>query len=155
MLFLAFQVGDQGYALAADRIVEVLPLMDLQQVGGVSGECGGLLGYRGAFVPVIDLHQLQHGRPAQIRMGTRIVLLTLEHRGRPLLLGLIVEGATRTMRCEPAAFSPFAAGPRGLVQRLDTNRLLERVPSDLIGAGPMLADPTLADLTLAGNDETP
>ena len=30
MLFLLFQLGDDGYALAADRIVEVLPLVELK-----------------------------------------------------------------------------------------------------------------------------
>jgi len=135
MLFLAFQVGDQGFALAADRIVEILPLLDVQKIGGVASACGGLISYRGTFIPVIDLGQLQLGRPAPDRMGTRIVLVTIEREERHFLLGLIVESATQTMRCEPDAFTPFAPGPRGLVQMLDTDQLLSEIPADLLLVG--------------------
>jgi len=40
------------------------------------------------------------------------------------LVGLIVENATETLRCDPADFTPFTMGPRGLVQRVELETLL-------------------------------
>ena len=135
MLFLTFQIGDRGFALAADRIVEILPLLELENIGGVTSACGGLISYRGTYVPVVDLGQLWLGRPAPARMGTRIAIVRLDSQGRSLMLGLVVEAAMQTMRCEPSAFKPFAAGPRGLVQKLDMDHLISEVPAELLLAG--------------------
>lgn len=124
MLFLVFQLGDEGYALAADRIVEILPLLDLKSIRGAHPEIAGSVSYRGRYLPVVDLAQLELGRPAAARIGTRIIVAELSHEGRTALLGLILESATETLRCAPEAFRPFAEGPRGLVQRLDPDTLL-------------------------------
>ena len=127
MLFLLLQIGDGSYALAASRIVEVLPLVAIKPVRGAPPEIAGSVRYRGEFLPVVDLEQLELGRPASARMGTRLVVVevgTGEQGGLPARLGIIAASATETLRCEPAAFTPFAPSPRGLVQRLDIDGLL-------------------------------
>lgn len=124
MLFLTFQIGDAGYALAADRIVEILPLLEMKKIRGAAHEVAGLIRYRGAFVPVVDLAVLETGQVATARMGTRIILIDLPIEGRRELVGLVAESVTETMRCEPKDFAPFATGPRGLIQRLDPDSLL-------------------------------
>ena len=124
LLFLVFQVGPDGYALAANRIIEVMPLLELRKIRGAPREVAGSMNYRGTFVPVIDLCQLDLGRPSSHRMGTRIILVGFTAQGRDTMLGLIAESATETLRCDPRAFTPFATGPRGLVQRLDPDILL-------------------------------
>lgn len=123
MLFLAFQIGDAGYALAADRIVEILPLLEMKKIRGAAREVAGLIRYRGGFVPVVDLTVLETGQVAAVRMGTRIILIDLPVEGRRELVGLVAESATETMRCLPEGFAPFATGPRGLVQRFDLDSL--------------------------------
>lgn len=79
------------------------------------------------------------GRAALARTSTRIVLV--EYRARqdrePVWLGLILEQATDTLRCEPSAFrdygldngearylGPVYEGPRGLVQWVRVEALL-------------------------------
>ena len=124
MLYLTFQVGDAGYALVADRIVEILPLLDIKKIRGAGHEVAGLVRYRGGFVPVVDLAALETDQGATVRMGTRIILIEVGVEERRELVGLIAESATETMRCEIEDFAPFATGPRGLVQRLDPDRLL-------------------------------
>ncbi|MET0427421.1 MAG: chemotaxis protein CheW [Microvirga sp.] len=132
MLFLVFHVGPDGYALAANRIIEVLPLVELRKIRGAPREVAGSMNYRGTFVPVIDLCQLDLGRPASSRMGTRIILVGFAAQGRDMMLGLIAESATETLRCDPRDFTPFAAGPRGLVQRLDPDAVLPESLRDLL-----------------------
>lgn len=132
MLFLTFQIGDVGYALAADRIVEILPLLEMKKMRGAAQEVAGMIRYRGNFVPVVDLAALETGHPAAARMGTRIILVDLPVEGGRDLVGLIAESATETIRCEPKDFAPYATGPRGLIQRMDPDSLLPpRVVAEL------------------------
>ena len=123
MLFLHFQVGDDAFALAADRIVEVLPLVELNKERHVPDSVAGSFDYRGRFIPVIDLCALELGRPARRRRSTRIIVARLPD-DQNTMIGLIAESATETLRCDPADFAPFALGPRGLVQRVKLDSLL-------------------------------
>ena len=128
MLFLHFQIGDDAFALAADRIVEILPLVELKKERHAPEGVAGSFDYRGRFTPVIDLCALELGRPARRRMSTRIVMARLPEGEDPgeedIVIGLIAENATETLRLDPADFAPFATGPRGLVQRADLESLV-------------------------------
>jgi chemotaxis-related protein WspB len=123
MLFLQFQIGDDGFALAADQIVEILPLVALKKVRHAPDAVAGSFDYRGRFVPVVDLCQLELGRPARRRLSTRIIVTHLAN-DESGLVGLIAENATETLRRDPSDFAPFASGLRGLVQRADLENLL-------------------------------
>lgn len=130
MLFLVFSIGDESYALPAGEVVEVLPLMPLRNVHAAPQGMVGAFHYRGSFIPVLDPCVLRLGRPAAQRMSTRLIVVRLDRGGDDeALAALIAENATDTLRCEPQAFVPFAAaGDRGLVQRVEVDRL---VPADL------------------------
>lgn len=125
MLFVLFQIGDAGYALAASRVVEMLPMMELRAVRSAPEGMAGSLRYRGAFIPAVDLCALELGEPARDRMSTRIIVTRVPDReGVERPLGLIVENATDILRCEPEDFAPFATGPRGLVERAEVDALV-------------------------------
>ncbi|WP_019831524.1 chemotaxis protein CheW [Sphingomonas sp. PR090111-T3T-6A] len=125
MLFVLFQIGEAGYALAASQVAEILPMTELRAVRGAPPGMAGSLRYRGVFMPVVDLCVLERGEPACDRMSTRIIVTRVADReGAERPLGLIVENATDILRCEPEAFAPFATGPRGLVERADVDALV-------------------------------
>jgi chemotaxis-related protein WspB len=123
MLFLHFQIGDGNFALSIDRVVEVLPMVELNKERDAPAWIVGSFDYRGRFVPVADLCALELGRPARQRLSTRIVMVRLG-TDEDALLGLIAENAIETLRREPSDFAPFATGPRGLVQRVELESLL-------------------------------
>jgi chemotaxis-related protein WspB len=123
MLFLHFQIGDGNFALAIDRIVEVLPLVELNKERDAPDWIVGSFDYRGRFVPVADLCALELGRPARRRLSTRIIMVRLGS-DEDALIGLVAENAIETLRREPSDFAPFATGPRGLVQRAELEGLL-------------------------------
>lgn len=101
MLLLLFQLDQHRYALDARRIVELLPMVELMEVAHAPAGVAGLFNYRGTPVPAIDLSQVILGRPAQLRLHTRIVLVNLaDDGGAPHLVGLIAERATQTLRRE-------------------------------------------------------
>jgi chemotaxis-related protein WspB len=128
MLFVIFQIGDAGYALAASEVVEMVPLMELRAVRGAPAGMAGTFRYRGAFVPAVDLCALELGVPARDRMSTRIIITQVaDAQGVERPLGLIVENATDILRCEPEDFAPFATGPRGLVERAEVDALVPEV----------------------------
>src|SRR6202023_549896 len=92
MLFILFQIGRDRYALSADRIIEVLPLMNLKRVPCAPVGVAGVLNYRGTPVPVIDLNEMMLAQPAARRMSTRIILVRYPFEaGPPRALGLIAE----------------------------------------------------------------
>lgn len=151
MLFLVFQVGAHRYAIDAGQVAEVLPLVAITAIARAPEDVAGVLVYRGAPMPVVDLSQLLEGRPAARRLSTRIVVVHYPvgkdgAQGGTRLLGLIAEKATETIRREALDFvdsgvvndrAPYlgavAPDPRGMVQRVDIARLLTARHETLFG----------------------
>ncbi|KFF43749.1 chemotaxis protein CheW [Pseudomonas sp. BRG-100] len=108
-LFLVFRIGNERFALKATEVAEVLPRLPLKPIAHAPLWVAGIFAHRGALVPVIDVSALTFGTPAQARTSTRLVLINYqpqpwsEARG----LGLILEQATDTLRCDPAEFQPY------------------------------------------------
>lgn len=139
-LFLVFCIGNERYALQAIDVVEVLPRLPLKPIARAPSWVAGVFAWRGAVVPVIDLCRLTFGQSAQARTSTRLVLVhyrpDTQQAGQ--VLGLILEQATDTLRCDPADFRPYGLdnpqapylGPvredaQGLLQWVRVNDLLD------------------------------
>lgn len=113
-LFLIFRIGEERYALPAVDVVEVLPRLQLKPIAQAPSWVAGVFAYRGVVVPVIDLCELSFGRPAQLRTSTRLVLVHYRgDAGQPArILGLLLEQANDTLRCDPAQFQPYGLDNR-------------------------------------------
>ncbi len=113
-LFLVFRIGNERYALQAIEVAEVLPRLPLKPIPRAPEWVAGVFAYRGAVVPVIDLSALTFGQPAQARTSTRLVLVYYrpDETAEAQLLGLILEQATDTLRCNPADFQPYGLDNR-------------------------------------------
>ncbi|WP_166360042.1 chemotaxis protein CheW [Pseudomonas akapageensis] len=138
-LFLVFRIGAERFALQATEIAEVLPRLALKPIAQAPHWVAGVFAHRGALVPVIDISALTFGQPAAERTSTRLVLVhyRIDVRRPDLLLGLILEQATDTLRCNPADFHPYGLDNRqapylgpvredelGLLQRIEVADLL-------------------------------
>ena len=139
-LFLLFRIGSERYALRATEVAEVLPRLPLKPIARAPQWVAGVFAYRGAVVPVIDLSALTFGQPAEARTSTRLVLVhyRADEDQSGQWLGLILEQATDTLRCNPQDFQPYGLdnreapylGPvredaQGLVQWVRVNDLLD------------------------------
>lgn len=139
VLYLQFRINQQRFALDVREVLEVLPRRPLKPIAQAPAWVAGVLAHRGVLVPVIDVSALSFGAPAPARSSTRLVLVN--YQGDPLQpgqqLGLILEQATDTLRCQPDEFQPYHLdngqapylGPvrqdeRGLLQRICVNDLL-------------------------------
>ncbi|PIB46364.1 chemotaxis protein CheW [Pseudomonas sp. 2822-15] len=113
-LFLVFRIGGERYALKATEVAEVLPRLPLKPIAHAPLWVAGIFAHRGALVPVVDLCALTFGTAAQARTSTRLVLVN--YQPQPWLearwLGLILEQATDTLRCDPAEFQPYGLANR-------------------------------------------
>jgi chemotaxis-related protein WspB len=138
MLFLIFQLGKDRYAVEADRVIEVLPLLDLKRLPQAPKGVAGIFNLRGRPVPAIDLNELTFGTPARERLTTRIIVLHhTDADGQKRPIGLIAEYVTQTMRREPQDFvntgvtlsaapylGPVVMDAEGPIQWLHAQRLL-------------------------------
>ena len=140
-LFLLFRIGSDHYALDTAEVAEVLPLGATKQIPGAPGWVCGLMTRHGQPIPVIDLTALATGTRATARTSTRTVLVHYRRArdaGAPArLLGLRLEHASETLRCDPASFidggidpaharylGPVRHDPRGLIQWVHVGALL-------------------------------
>ena len=155
-LFLLFRIGNERYALRATEVAEVLPRVPLKPIAQAPKWVAGVFAYRGAVVPAIDLSALTFGQPAEARTSTRLVLVHYRPDAlqRSHWLGLILEQATDTLRCNPEDFQPYGLdnrqapylGPvredaQGLVQWVRVNDLLDDAVRSLLFPAPLEAQP--------------
>ncbi len=138
MLLLLFRLENDRYALDARQVAEVLPLVRITRMPSPPPGVAGLVDYRGAPLPVIDLAELLLGRPSRRLLSTRLVLVHYPDENRQTrLLGLIAEDATETVRRPDTDFvasgvtiedapylGPIATDARGIVQLVDVSTLL-------------------------------
>ncbi|AZE87935.1 chemotaxis protein CheW [Pseudomonas orientalis] len=113
-LFLVFHIASERFALKATEVVEVLPRLPLKPIAQAPVWVAGIFAHRGALVPVIDLSALTFGTAAQARTSTRLVLVNYQPQpwSQARWLGLILEQATDTLRCDPAEFQPYGLDNR-------------------------------------------
>lgn len=146
MLFLLFQIGNDRYALDATQVAIVLPLARCKKVPGAPGWVEGVFNYCDRMVPVLDINMLAAGKPAAVRLSTRLVLVHYTPPGQAAqLLGLIVEKASEMLRCDPDTFvdsglnlddtpylGPVMRHPNGLVQRIEVQDLLDESVKNML-----------------------
>jgi chemotaxis-related protein WspB len=145
MLFLVMAVGASRFAIDVATVVEVVPFVRITPVARAPAAVAGIITYRGAPVPVIDLPQLLAGRPAARRLSTRVVFIRYpDGRGGTRLLGLLAEQVTSTMRRDAAEFvdsgiggdsapiGPAATDADGTVHWIDPTRLLPASVRDVL-----------------------
>jgi len=152
-LFLVFHIGSERYALKATEVAEVLPRLPLKPIAHAPAWVAGIFAHRGAMVPVIDLSALTFGTPAQARTSTRLVLVNYQPDARAPArrLGLILEQATDTLRCDPAEFQPYGLDNRQ-ARYLGPVREDERGLMQWIGVADLLTADVQALLFAAGEE---
>lgn len=153
-LFLLFRIGADRYALDAAEIAEVLPLTRTKQIPGAPPWVAGLMVRHGQPVPVLDIAALATGTPVVPRTSTRTVLVHYRRGpdGPTHRLGLRLEFATETLRCDEASFVAVGLDPaharylgpvrhdaRGLVQWITVSALLPDDVQALLFPAPLPA----------------
>jgi chemotaxis-related protein WspB len=137
VLYLLCIIGKDAYALDANQVAHVLPLVQLSASGEHAPHgLAGFFNYRGTLVPVIDLGDSRSHRRLEPHFSTRVVLVRYPYGGETRLLGLIADAATDVIRRAPSEFAPPATAASsaargflldrryGIVQWVDVPALL-------------------------------
>lgn len=139
MLFVLFQLGQERYALDAQRVVEVVPLLALKKIAQAPRGVAGMFLYRGRPVPALDLCEIALGRPALEHLSTRIIIVNHSSpTGQEQLLGLIAERVTETLRRDEKDFAlagvtvaaapfygPMLTDAQGVIQLINPEKLVQ------------------------------
>ena len=105
MLVLLFYLGDVMYTMKCEKVREVAPLVKLKEMSHTPEYFVGLFNYRGVIVPVIDLRILIQGRPCEMRLSTRIILVDyVRDDNTPYILGLMAGRVTEAVKKSEDAF---------------------------------------------------
>jgi chemotaxis-related protein WspB len=153
MLAVTFQVAAAAYAIRCDRIVAVIPQVELRPVAHGPGWLKGVLVYRGELTPVVDLCQLIGGYACPPRLSSRIVLVRSGGSGARTA-GLLAEHMTeaRRLSSDLVTASPVTAVPYFGEVLLEAGAPLQFLNIDAIitGSGLQLAEPTSVPRVTAG-----
>ena len=135
---VGFTVGDVHYAIAIDRVREIVNPLEITSLPYTPPEIAGVADHRGEVVPVIDLRVRFNLPPKSEERGTKWILVALGDR----IVGLIVDAVTEVFgpRNEDIRPTPEVGGNRDmrgisgvakhdgkLIFVLDTQRFLELV----------------------------
>jgi purine-binding chemotaxis protein CheW len=89
--YVTLALGDEVLALEVGIVREILDSTPITRLPIAPPFLSGVIDVRGATVPVIDL-RVKLGLPAvPATQDTRILIVTLTHEGRDLVIGLHVE----------------------------------------------------------------
>ena len=160
MQLLTFTIDDRRYGIDTRRVVEVLPLVIPRPLPRQPAEVLGLIRYRGRFLPSIDLGQVIAGRRCRDRLGTRTIVVRLEHEQpaapAPLQLALVAEDVIGiTSAAAPPARPLMVDGPFGPMVEL-AGETGSGQPAQLLAIDTILPAPQLATLLgLAGASASP
>jgi chemotaxis-related protein WspB len=108
-LFLLLRLGADRYAIDADCVIEVLPVVRLKSIPCAPTGVAGMMSFRGSAIPVVDLGIIAFGTPTPPRMMTRIVVVRYEPASQGAgsgLLGLIVPEVMETAHFDTSRFDP-------------------------------------------------
>lgn len=140
MLMLLFYIGSDRYAFGCDRIIEIIPRVNLKKISHTPEYVAGMLNFRGLPVPIVDLCYLLAGRPSISRLHTRIIILRFNEGENVFTLGLLAERVTETMLHKQEEFIdsgirakdvPYLGGmltdKEGVIQFVFLNKLFQVV----------------------------
>lgn len=102
MLILNLNIGKERYAIQASKVIEIIPLVELDKVPLSDPGIKGLLNYRGIPTPVIDLCQLFEHRQCENTLSTRIIIIEYtDSSSKEKPIGLAAELVTDVTQCQP------------------------------------------------------
>lgn len=140
MLTVRFQLGDQSFAIDAERVEIIIPALPLKTVPSAPDYVAGRFEYRGKIVPVINLAQLILKKTLTPGLSSRYVLVSYPKKdGGEALLGLWAERVTETLEVPDnflaeGGVTPPDAKYLGRIFTTEEGEIVQCVePGDLLG----------------------
>lgn len=137
MHVVVWTVSGERYAVETRFIVEIVPVVEPRRLARSPAWLIGLMNYRGALIPVLDLRSLLDQGATEVRRSSRILVVRLP--GETSLVGLLAEALEAVTRHEfdgPSArpgpgiaeapfLGPMALTGEGTIQLVLPDELLQ------------------------------
>ena len=107
--FLSFDAGSETYAVAIDRVKEIIRPRRITPVPRAPVFIKGILSHRGAIIPVLDL-TTRLGFGARLHAGTERIVVLRKGGG---VCGSLVDGVGRVVMLPATAVEPAPVSPAG------------------------------------------
>jgi purine-binding chemotaxis protein CheW len=112
---LTFEVDSTPYALAVERVREILRIRPMTPVPRVSEDVCGVISLRGAIVQIIDLRRRLDLAPTRPLRSARIIVVGCDDGW---IAGLLVDAVREVLRAPETAFRAAGNSESGLVESL-------------------------------------
>jgi purine-binding chemotaxis protein CheW len=100
--YLSFVLGEELYAVNVSRVEVVLEMQPVTRVPKAPPYLRGVTNHRGSVVPVVDL-KLRFGMPpSELKDGTSIIILQINHEGEYLTVGMLADGVREVVKLDPS-----------------------------------------------------
>ena len=101
MHVVVWTVSGERYAVETRFIVEIVPVVEPRRLPRSPAWLIGLMNYRGALIPVLDLRSLVHQGASEVRRSSRILVVHLAgETDNGELVGLLAESLEAVERHE-------------------------------------------------------
>lgn len=97
--YVNFSIGNESFVIIVNRVLEILHLDQLTHVPNASDFVKGILNFRGAIVPVIDLHKRFNFAQQDIE-SNMVVVVEVMYNDNHVLMGLLVDEVTDVIEFE-------------------------------------------------------
>lgn len=111
--FLRFTLGDEWFGIAVDDVIEVLHFLSINQIPDSRPEIIGMMRFREAVVPVIDL-RIHFGMSATYDVNTPIIITSSHDK----LLGFVVDDVDDLERVESSQLTEYDQGDDRNISRV-------------------------------------
>ena len=96
MTVIPFDINEIYFAVDIDYIVEIIPLVTIEKIIDANPQLSGLINYRGALIPIVDLKKFFYNEISSFLLSTRIIIYNYKEQ----VIGLIVENLTDTLELD-------------------------------------------------------
>lgn len=104
--YLTFVVHKETFGIKIDVVREIIGYGDITHIPMMPGFIHGVINLRDKSVPVIDLGRRFHDEKSEITRLTCIIIISLELRGREMLLGLLVDSVNEVITFSSEELEP-------------------------------------------------
>jgi purine-binding chemotaxis protein CheW len=100
--YLAFDLGGQCYAIEVSRVEVVLETTPITRVPKAAEHLRGVINYRGAVIPVLDLGVRFGIGLSPSGPGTSIIVLSIRYGHEDITIGVLAQGVREVIDLDAA-----------------------------------------------------
>lgn len=108
MLILPFKIKNQSYCVRVDNIKEIIPIVEFERINDLPDSFCGMINYRGAVCPVIDISYLIRNTKSKFYLSTRIIIIENPEFGKEY--GILAEEVTETLLIDESQIRSIIRG---------------------------------------------